>query len=93
MDVLRDTNGKMPNILTLDDGNFVVIIAAGDKGNRNIVIYPCRELQLMNFVCGVPDTSSRVLAQLKSTGSHESLVNDMIKEFEGFPDWILQLFR
>ncbi|KAJ6086270.1 hypothetical protein N7486_010551 [Penicillium sp. IBT 16267x] len=92
MDVLRDVNGKLPNILTLDEGNFVVIIAAGDEGNRNIVIYPCRELQLMNFVCGVPDTSPRVLAQLKSTGSHESLVNDMIEEFQGFPDWILQLF-
>ncbi|KAJ5670985.1 hypothetical protein N7507_000112 [Penicillium longicatenatum] len=93
MDVLRDIKGKMPDILTFDEGNFVVIIAAGDEGNRNIVIYPCRELQLMNFVCGVPDTSPRVLAQLKATGSHESLVNDMVEEFEGFPDWILQLFR
>ncbi|KAJ5784294.1 uncharacterized protein N7503_009506 [Penicillium pulvis] len=92
MDVLQDINGQMPNILTLDKGNFVVIIAAGDEGNRNMVIYPCRELQLMNFVCGVPDTSPRVLAQLKSTGSHESLVNDMIEEFEGFPGWILRLF-
>ncbi|KAJ5994559.1 hypothetical protein N7451_010283, partial [Penicillium sp. IBT 35674x] len=92
MDVLRDINGQMPDILTLDEGNFVVIVAAGDEGNRNMVIYPCRELQLMNFVCGVPDTSPRVLAQLKSTGSHESLVHDMIEEFEGFPGWILGLF-
>ncbi|KAJ5923855.1 hypothetical protein N7466_008042 [Penicillium verhagenii] len=74
MDVLRDGDGKLPDVLTLDEGSFVVIIAAGDKGNRNIVIYPCRELELMNFVCGVPDTSPRVLAQLKSTGSHESLL-------------------
>ncbi|KAJ5645915.1 hypothetical protein N7490_002287 [Penicillium lividum] len=92
MDILRDANGEMPDILTLDEGNFVVIIAAGDEGNRNMVIYPCRELQLMNFVCGVPDTSPRVLAQIKSTGSHESLVNDMLEEFEGFPDWLLQIF-
>ncbi|KAJ5732211.1 hypothetical protein N7493_003692 [Penicillium malachiteum] len=93
MDVLRDANGKMLNTLTFDDGNFVVIVAAGDEGNRSMVIYPCRELELMNFVCGVPDTSSRVLAQLKSPGSHQSLVDDMLQEFHDFPDWILQTVR
>ncbi|KAJ6014166.1 hypothetical protein N7540_008757 [Penicillium herquei] len=93
MDVLRDSDGKMPNTLTLDDGNFVVIIAAGDEGNRSMVIYPCRELELMNFVCGVPDTSSRVLAQLESPGNHQSLVDDMLEEFHDFPDWILQIIR
>ncbi|KAJ5925023.1 hypothetical protein N7454_007662 [Penicillium verhagenii] len=92
MDVLRDGDGNLPDVLTLHEGNFVVIIAAGDKGNRNIVIYPCRELELMNFVCGVPDTSPRVLAQLKSTGSHESLVHDITQEFQSFPEWLLKLF-
>ncbi|KAJ5625827.1 hypothetical protein N7510_002136 [Penicillium lagena] len=92
MDVLRNQDGKMPDILTFNEGNFVVIIAAGDEGNRNMVIYPCRELELMNFVCGVPNTSPKVLAHLKSSGSTEAIAKDMVEEFHGFPNWLLELF-
>lgn len=93
MDKLRDSNGKMPDIFTFDDGNFVVIIAAGDDVNRNMVIYPCRELGMMNFVCAVPDTSARAQAHLKSPGSQEDILSDLRQDFHGFPEWLLQLLK
>ena len=94
MEKIRATNnGKMPDCLTFDDGAYVVIVCAGDDINRNAVIYPCRELGLMNFVCGVPDSSKIAQAHLKSAGTREEIVADMLREFHDFPDWLNQLYE
>ncbi|KAF6799552.1 hypothetical protein CSOJ01_12440, partial [Colletotrichum sojae] len=45
--------------LKYDPDVFLFSFIASDGSKRNVVIYPCRNLQTMNFACAVPDDMLR----------------------------------
>jgi salicylate hydroxylase len=96
MDVVRDaigTDEKMPAMYDYSEGTFVAIIAAGDKENRNVVMYPCREHQQMNMACAISDSSLKSAARLEYSWNATGSVEEMVKGIHGFPDWLQRVFR
>lgn len=53
-----------------------------DVSNRSIVMYPCRDYKLLNFVCIAPDANikAKTTESWSATGSQE----DLLETFEGF---------
>ncbi|KAI8954507.1 hypothetical protein F4801DRAFT_575581 [Xylaria longipes] len=95
MDVVKDAIGPdepWPAMYNYDDGAYVAIIAAGDEGNRNVVMYPCRDFELMNVAVAVPDSSLPESVGLEyswnAKGSREELLNQM----KDFPAWLRRVF-
>ncbi|KAJ6086370.1 hypothetical protein N7486_010651 [Penicillium sp. IBT 16267x] len=95
MDVVQDTivtHGKMPAMYNYDEGTFIAVIAAGDKGNRNVVMYPCQGHELMNCVCAVPDSSLKNPAQLEYSWNARGSLEELMEEIQEFPEWMRQVF-
>lgn len=96
MDVVKDAIGpddQMPAMYNYDEGTFVAIIAAGDEGNRNVVMYPCRGHEQMNCACAVPDSSLRNPAQLEYSWNAKGSVEEMVEGIRRFPEWLRRVFR
>ena len=96
MDVVRDAIGpddEMPAMYNYDEGTFVAIIAAGDEGNRNVVMYPCRGHQQMNYACAVPDSSLGNPARLEYSWNAKGSVKEMVEGISKFPEWLKRVFR
>ncbi|KAB2573381.1 Salicylate hydroxylase [Lasiodiplodia theobromae] len=96
MDVVKDAIGhddQMPAMYNYDEGTFVAIIAAGDEGNRNVVMYPCRGHRQMNFACAVPDTSLRNPSQLEYSWNAKGSADELLEGIQGFPEWLKRVFR
>ncbi|KAL3495040.1 hypothetical protein BJX62DRAFT_246391 [Aspergillus germanicus] len=64
------------------------MIFAFDSTKRSVVLYPCRDFQLLNFVCIVPDSSLKeaTTESWSATGDRDELV----ALFADFPPWVLQ---
>lgn len=91
MDVVRDAIGsddQFPAMYDYTEGTFVAIVAAGDQGNRNIVMYPCRGYEKMNIAFAVPDVSVRDPSQLQYSWSAVGNVDEMVEAITGFPLWL-----
>ncbi|KAJ5937836.1 hypothetical protein N7454_004178 [Penicillium verhagenii] len=96
MDVVKSVilaHGDMPAMYNYDDGTFIAIIAAGDKGNRNIIMYPCQGHGLLNCVCAVPDSTLKNPAKLEYSWNAEGTVQELLDEIHDFPEWLKQVFR
>lgn len=76
-----------------DEGTFVAIVAAGDVGNRNVVMYPCRGHRQMNLACAIPDSKLRDPARLEYSWNAKGSVGEMVENIHGFPDWLQRVFR
>lgn len=81
----------VPQPLDPAAGGFVNVFLGGDGSQRNIVMYPCRNFELLNVACCVPDN-------LLVNGSVESWratgeVSEMLQQFDNFPKWILDIMR
>ncbi|KAJ5302328.1 hypothetical protein N7508_007191 [Penicillium antarcticum] len=95
MDVVMNTittNGTIPAMYNYDDGIFIAVIAAGDKGNRNVIMYPCQGHKLMNCVCAVPDSSLKSSAKLEYSWNAKGSVEELLEEIEDFPEWLKRVF-
>ncbi|KAL4893110.1 hypothetical protein BDV59DRAFT_202090 [Aspergillus ambiguus] len=96
MDSVREAIGpgqQWPAMYNYDEGTFVAIIAAGDEGNRNVVMYPCRGHKQMNLACAVPDSSLKNPAQLEYSWNAKGNVQEMIEGIHGFPEWLHRVFN
>ncbi|KAJ5827475.1 hypothetical protein N7447_004238 [Penicillium robsamsonii] len=95
MDIVMDTvatHGTIPAMYNYDDGTFIALIAAGDKGNRNVIMYPCQGHKLMNCVCAVPDSSLKSPDKLQYSWNAKGSVPELLEEIHGFPEWLKRLF-
>lgn len=67
------------------------MVFAFDASKRSAVFYPCRNFQLLNFVCIVPDSILK-----EPTTESWSAVGDkdeLIALFADFPPWLVQNLR
>jgi salicylate hydroxylase len=96
MDVVKDaigTDETWPAMYNYDEGTYVAIIAAGDEGNRNVVMYPCRDHQLMNCAVAVPDASLKKSVGLEYSWNAKGSREDLLDQMQHFPAWLRRVFR
>ncbi|KAK7423842.1 hypothetical protein QQZ08_008886 [Neonectria magnoliae] len=81
----------IPEPLSTEKGAFLLSFVADDGSNRNVVIYPCRNLEVLNFACAVPDT----LLQQKSEQSWtmDGDLKEMLGHFKDFPPWLYAIME
>ncbi|KAL3299054.1 salicylate hydroxylase [Colletotrichum asianum] len=83
--------GEIPDALKSEDGTFLASFIATDGSNRNAVIYPCRNREVMNFACAVPD--SILKQQSQESWTQDGDLKEMIRHFEDFPPWLHTIMR
>ncbi|KAH9233270.1 hypothetical protein K456DRAFT_1725351 [Colletotrichum gloeosporioides 23] len=83
--------GEIPDALKSEDGTFLASFIAADGSNRNAVIYPCRNKEIMNFACAVPD--SILKQQSQESWTQDGDLEEMIRHFEDFPPWLHTIMR
>lgn len=96
MDTVKNAIGhdrETPVVYDFSKGTFVTVIAAGDEGNRNIIMYPCHGYELMNIAFAVPDASLRDPDQLQYSWNAAGKKEDMLEVLHGFPEWLQRIFR
>lgn len=96
MDIVKDAIGQdheYPAMYDYSKGTFATVMAAGDKGNRNVVMYPCRGYELMNIAFAVPDESVRDPDQLQYSWNAAGNKEEMVEALRGFPEWLQRIFR
>lgn len=96
MDIVKNAIGhdhEYPAMYDYSKGTFVTVVAAGDKGNRNVVMYPCRGNELMNIAFAVPDESVRDPDQLQYSWNAAGNKEEMVEALRGFPEWLQRIFR
>jgi salicylate hydroxylase len=54
-------------------------------------MYPCRDFQLLNFVCIVPDETLRAETTESWTAAGDK--DELLSIFEDFPPWVLSYLK
>ncbi|KAK1710040.1 hypothetical protein CaCOL14_010491 [Colletotrichum acutatum] len=88
---ISDILGEIPDVLKYGNGVFLSSFIATDGSNRNVVVYPCRNLEVMNFACAVPESMLR--QQTEESWTKDGDVHEMLESFKDFPSWLLQLMK
>jgi salicylate hydroxylase len=55
--VVAEQLGKIPDILDSNQAARLQMVYSFDGTQRSVVMYPCRDFKLLNFVAIVPDAS------------------------------------
>ncbi|PWY87497.1 FAD binding domain protein [Aspergillus heteromorphus CBS 117.55] len=83
--------GGVPEVLDSSKPACMTGVYALDPTERRVVIYPCRNYQILNFAIIVPDS------MLKSTPTDSWSApgdrDELVSLFTDFPDWVLAYFR
>lgn len=84
---------KVPNFRILDKSKPATLdmVFSFDPSQRSAVLYPCRNFDLLNFVCIVPDgiLKTATTESWSATGD----VDELLGAFQDFPPWLLDLFK
>ncbi|RAL01833.1 FAD/NAD(P)-binding domain-containing protein [Aspergillus ibericus CBS 121593] len=91
-DVLALHNGNVPDVLDPTKPGTLIGIYAFDPTERRVILYPCRNYEILNFVALVPDNMLKEPPPSDSwsaPGDREELIS----LFEDFPDWVVKYFR
>ena len=90
-EVIQNALGKIPELLQTDKPPCLAQVFAADDTSRRMVIYPCRNFEILNFVCIVPDErlKTKTTESWSAPGSREELLDN----FLDFPEWTLQFLR
>lgn len=62
-----------------------------DGSNRSVVIYPCRNHELLNFVCLVPNTILQ--KETKESWTSEGDREDLMRCFNDYGTYVTDLLR
>lgn len=84
----------VPTFAHKDQPVTLTMILDFESTQRSIVIYPCRNFELLNFVCIVPDSSLKQSATESWTAEGDK--EELLSLFSDFPSWttdLLQLVR
>ncbi|KAJ6022817.1 hypothetical protein N7460_013212 [Penicillium canescens] len=90
-EIKNKNGGVVPDLLDPAKSACLNMVLAFDQTNRSIVTYPCRNFELLNFVCIVPDMSLK-----EATSESWSAAGDreeLISLFTDFPPAIVQYFK
>lgn len=82
-----------PEIRILDKSQLATLdmIFAFDSSRRSVVMYPCRNYELLNFVVITPD--SILKNETTESWSAPGDLAEMLSCFEDFPSWLLDLME
>jgi salicylate hydroxylase len=94
MEDIKDAIGsdEWPAMYNYDEGTFIAIIAAGDEGNRNVVMYPCRGHTLMNCAVAVPDEGLKRSVGLEYSWNAKGSREELLDQLQHFPPWLRRVF-
>jgi salicylate hydroxylase len=84
---------KIPDFRILDKSKPATLemTFSFDPSRRSAVLYPCRDFELLNFVCIVPD-------DILNTATTESWsaagdIDELLSCFQDFPPWFLDILK
>jgi len=67
------------------------VFLGGDGSRKSVVVYPCRNFELLNVACCVPD--DLLMGESIESWRAAGEVAEMLTQFEDFPRWILDIMR
>ncbi|KAL2837585.1 hypothetical protein BJX68DRAFT_280156 [Aspergillus pseudodeflectus] len=88
---IKDATGELPELLQADKPVCLSMVHSFDGTKRSIVMYPCRNFQLLNFVCIVPDEMLKNETTESWTAAGDK--DELLSIFGDFPAWVVTYLR
>ncbi|KAH7254284.1 uncharacterized protein BKA55DRAFT_614443 [Fusarium redolens] len=82
---------QLPQILQPGQPTCLSMVYSFDDTMRSVVVYPCRNFELLNFVCIVPDSSLKEKTTESWTASGDQ--EELLSLFSDFPSWVHDYLR
>jgi salicylate hydroxylase len=84
--MILEAFGELPEILQRSKPVCLSMLFSTDGTKRGVVMYPCRDYQLLNFVCIASDSAlkSETTESWSAAGDRRELVS----LFQDFPAWV-----
>jgi salicylate hydroxylase len=84
---------KIPDFRTLDKSKpgMLKTVFSFDPSRRSAVLYPCRDFELLNFVCIVPDDILKTATTESWSAAGD--VEELLSCFQDFPPWLLDILK
>src|ERR1051326_7334379 len=80
---INDSLDELPEPLKIEDGAFTTLLVLKPGVSRSIVMYPCRDGEIMNFSATVPNEALKDTPADSWTADGD--IDDMIEIFSDFP--------
>ncbi|BCR98806.1 uncharacterized protein AKAW2_40489A [Aspergillus luchuensis] len=90
--VIELHNGEVPEIMDSSKSGTLFGVYALDPTERRVIMYPCRNYEILNFAVLAPDNMLKTPASSDSWSAPGDR-DEMISLFTDFPDWVLKYFR
>lgn len=90
-DAIENAIGELPEFLDPDKPVCLSMVHSFDGTKRSIVMYPCRDFQLLNFVCIVPDEMLKTETTESWTAAGDK--DELLSIFADFPPWVLNYLK
>ncbi|KAF5566030.1 salicylate hydroxylase [Fusarium phyllophilum] len=91
LDDIKAALKQTPEILQANQPTCLSMVYSFDNSMRSVVMYPCRNFGLLNFVCIVPDSSLKEKTTESWTASGDKA--ELISLFSDFPSWVHDYLR
>lgn len=88
---IKESFDQVPEILQPDKPACLSMVHSFDGTMRSIVMYPCRNFQILNFVCIVPDKQLKNETTESWTASGDKA--ELVSLFDDFPAWVLSYLQ
>ncbi|KAL4863670.1 hypothetical protein BDV12DRAFT_206323 [Aspergillus spectabilis] len=90
-DTIKANLSEIPEIMDSAKPASLTVVDSYNGSKRSLVIYPCRNIELLNLGCICPDDMLQESAteSWMATGDKE----EMVSIFHDFPEWVLRLLR
>ncbi|PYH78345.1 FAD/NAD(P)-binding domain-containing protein [Aspergillus uvarum CBS 121591] len=96
----HDALGYWPGNLDRTQPGCITTVFAFDATERRVVIYPCRDFEVLNFAVIVPDgmlwpsTAAKIgIGAEGGSWSAEAEKEELVEHFRDFPDWVGDYLR
>jgi salicylate hydroxylase len=88
---IRQSIDQIPDAIDPDQPVTLTMVIGLDGTQRTMAIYPCRDFELLNFVCIVQDKHLHNATTESWTANGDK--QEMLELFNDFPPWTLALLR
>jgi salicylate hydroxylase len=88
---IEESLAYLPAMIDSNEPVTLTVILALDGSKRTMVAYPCRNMELLNFVCIVRDKD--LANETTESWTAEGDKEELLALFSGFPGWALELVR
>ncbi|KAL7758410.1 hypothetical protein ACKLNR_010837 [Fusarium oxysporum f. sp. zingiberi] len=91
LDEIKAALKEVPQILQPDEPTCLSMVYSFDNTMRSVVMYPCRNFEILNCVCIVLDSSLKEKATESWTASGDK--EELLSLFQDFPTWVQDYIR